>query len=84
MAALLFIPVAGSGEFARRVDLAGIAGLFAEVEEPQRPTRRHRILRVFAAVLLFLLAFGDTLLVARPGILTAANRPASPIRTVSL
>lgn len=78
MTALLFISPTTSGS-ARSLDFAGIAGLFAEVEEPARrrgPSRR--LWRAAAAALLVLIAIGDTLLVARPGALSGCPvlRPA--------
>lgn len=87
MAAFLFIPVGGEAGLARRVDFANIGELFTEIEEPPRAEGRGRVLRVLIAALLFLLAFGDMLLVARPGILSmAASRPAPSAtgRTVTL
>lgn len=74
MTTFLFIPPSGSDRHIRQVDFASIAGLFAEAEEPSRQTRTgHGLLRLAAAVLLVLLAVGDTLLVAR----TLTNSPAT-------
>ena len=70
MTAFLYIP-SGAG-LSRRVDLSNIASLFSEIEEqPKTPPTNRLVLRAVAAALLVLLAFGDTMLVNRPDMLTA-------------
>ncbi len=80
MTAFLFIPASVDGSGARRVDFGNIASLFTEGEEPVRRSNTTRnLFRAAAAVLLLLIAFGDTLLVTRPGPTTSlpAARTAS-------
>ena len=68
MTAFLFIPARGGAS--QRVDLANIASLFSEVEEPHHaPIGSGFILRACAAALLVLLAFGDTVLVNQSNVL---------------
>lgn len=78
MTTFLFIPTSTDGRRERQVDFAGIASLFAEAEEPaRRPGAKRGLFRLAAAVLLLLLAVGDTLLVARTLTSSPATRRAS-------
>ena len=66
MSAFLFLPAAGA-KTARRVDIANIASLFAEIEEPARTQPQSSLLaRVLALLLILLFAVGDFVLIARP------------------
>ena len=74
MTAFLFIP--SNNGLNRRVDLAHVASLFSEAEEPPRTPATSRLaLRAAAAALLVLLAFGDTVLVNQPSTLSACASP---------
>ena len=76
MTAFLFIPATVGTDSMRRIDVARMASLFAEVDEPASHCRPPRTLfRVAAAALLVLLAIGDTLLVTRPGSLACETAP---------
>lgn len=77
MTAFLFIPATVGNNGARRVDLANFASLFADLDEPvHRSNSMRKLLRIAAAVLLTLLAIGDTLLVTRPS--AGTGLPAAP------
>ena len=76
--AFLFLPTAAGARTARRVDIANIASLFAEVEEPARRSQSSVFARLLALILILLLAVGDFVLVARPDAPALSPRGAAP------
>ena len=73
-----YLYISASGGPSRRVDLTNIASLFSEVEDAPGPAPTARFgLRAVAAALLMLLAFGDTVLVNPPDVLTASTNQSS-------
>ena len=74
MTAFLFIPSHPGARLVHRVDFANIAGLFAEAEEPaaERPSLQSQAIRIAAFAAIVLALIGDTVLIARPAMLTHA------------
>ena len=82
MSAFLYIAARNDGvEGARRVDLANIAGLFAEPDQPRKGRRDRRPLRIAIAVLVWLIAIGEMVLVTQPETLASCAAVGQPAAT---
>ena len=83
MSAFLYLPTAAGTKTARRVDVANIASLFAEIEETVVTRDRGGLLaRLLALLLILLFAVGDFVLVSHPDAAALSPTAAAPSRTI--
>ena len=86
MSAFLFLPAAAGAKTSRRVAVANIASLFAEIEEPIANARSGLVARVLAFILILLFAVGDFVLITRPdgsALSSSVTAPATrPVTTI--
>ena len=66
MTAFLFVPSATGAGQERRIDVANLARMFAETEEPAPRRARGELARVLMLVLILFGMIGDAVLVTRP------------------